>query len=57
MKIPVKSATLPVSQQLEQILLSRNPNQIAQTSGAYTALYGPVPQATAASPQVLNMVE
>src|SRR5215831_3594597 len=29
MKIPVNSATLPVSQQLEQILLSRNPNQIA----------------------------
>ena len=57
MKIPVNSATLPVSQHLEQILLSRNPNQIAQTSGAYTALYGLVPQTTAASPQVLNMVD
>ena len=57
MIIPVNSATLPVSQQLEQVLLSRNPNQIAQTSGAYTALYGPVPQSTAASPQVLNMVD
>jgi len=57
MKIPVNSATLPVSQQLEQVLLSRNPNQIGQTSGAYTALYGPVPQATAASPQVSNMVD
>ena len=57
MKIPVQSATLPASQQLEQLLLSRNPNQIAQTSGAYTALYGPVPQAGAASPQVLNMVD
>ena len=57
MKIPVNSATLPVSQQLEQVLLSRNPNQIAQTSGAYTALYGPVPQATTASPQVSNMVD
>ena len=57
MRIPVNSATLPVSQRLEQVLLSRNPNQIAQTSGAYTALYGPVPQSTAASPQVLNMVD
>ena len=57
MKIRVNSATLPASQQLEQILLSHNPNQIAQTSGAYTALYGPVPQATAAAPQVLNMVD
>ena len=33
MKIPVNSATLPVSQRLEQVLLSRNPNQIAQTAG------------------------
>ena len=57
MKIPVNSATLPVSQNLEQVLLSRNPSQIAQTSGAYTALYGPVPQATAASSQILNMVD
>lgn len=57
MSIPVNSATLPLSQQLEQVLLSRNANQISQTSGAYTALYGPVPQPTAASPQVLNMVD
>src|SRR5215469_8145030 len=31
-KLPVSSATLPASQQLEHVLLSRNPNQIAQTS-------------------------
>ena len=57
MRLPVSSATLPASQQLEQVLLSRNPNRIAQTSGAYTSLYGPVPAPTAASPQVLNMVD
>ena len=57
MHIPVNSATLPISQQLEQVLLSRNPNQIGQTSSAYTALYGPVPAPTGASPQVLNMVD
>lgn len=56
-RIPVKSATLPASQQLEQVLLSRHPNGITQTSGAYTALYGPVPAPTAASQQVLNMVD
>ncbi len=56
-RIPVSSATLPTSQQLEQVLLSRNPNGIAQTSGAYTALYGPVPTPTSASQQVLNMVD
>src|SRR5271165_6043266 len=57
MHIPVNSATLPTAQPLEQVLLSRNPNQIAQTAGAYTALYGPVPAPAAASPQVLNMVD
>ena len=57
MHLPVSSATLPASQQLEQVLLSRNPNQIAQASSAYSALYGPVPAATAASPEVLNIVD
>lgn len=57
MRLPVSSATLPASQRLEEVLLSRDPNQIAQTSGAYTALYGPVPAATEASPQVLNIVD
>ena len=57
MKLPVASATLPASQQLERVLLSRNPNQIAQASSAYTALYGPVPAPTEASSQVLNMVD
>ena len=40
-QIPVNSATLPNSQQLEANLLSRNPSQIGQTSSNYTALYGP----------------
>lgn len=57
MHLPASSATLPTAQQLEQVLLSRNPNQIAQTSGAYTALYGSVPPPTAASPQLLNIVD
>jgi len=57
MKLPVNSATLPASQQLERVLLSRNPNQIAQASGAYTALYGPVPAPTEASSPVLNLVD
>jgi hypothetical protein len=56
-RIPVSSATLPTSQQLEQVLLSRNPSRIAQVSGAYFALYGAVPPATAASPPILNIVD
>jgi hypothetical protein len=56
-QIRVNSATLPNSQQLEANLLSRNPNQIGQTSTTYTALYGQVPTATDASQQVRNMVD
>jgi hypothetical protein len=56
-QIPVNSATLPATQQLEQNLLSQNPNRIAQTSAQYTAVYGPVPDASAASPEVRDMVD
>ena len=57
LKLPVNSATLPASQQLERVLLSHNPNQVAQASRAYTALYGPDPAPTEASSQVRNMVD
>jgi len=57
MRVPVNSATLPATQQFEQNLLSRDPNQIAQTSAQYTAVYGAVPDATAASPQARDMVD
>jgi hypothetical protein len=38
-------------------LLSRNPSLIPQTSSNYTALYGPVPTTTDASPQVRDLVD
>jgi hypothetical protein len=57
LRVPVNSATLPATQQFEQNLLSRDPNQIAQTSAQYTAVYGAVPDATAASPQARDMVD
>ncbi len=57
MRVPVNSATLPATQQFEQSLLSRDPNQIAQTSAQYTAVYGAVPTATAASPQTRDMID
>ena len=56
-QIPVNSATLPGSQQLEQNLLSRNPNQIAQTTAAYNAVYGTVPSETDAPAQVRDLVD
>jgi hypothetical protein len=57
MRVPVNSATLPATQQFEQNLLSRDPNQIARTSAQYTAVYGAVPDVTAASPQVRDMTD
>jgi hypothetical protein len=56
-EIPVNSATLPATEQLEGNLLSQNPNEIAQTSAQYTAVYGPVPSASAASPEVRNEID
>ena len=57
MRVPVNSALLPATQQLEQNLLSRDPNQIAQTSAQYSAVYGAVPDATAASPQTRDLID
>jgi hypothetical protein len=56
-QIPVNSATLSAPQQLEQNLLSADSNQIGQTSANYTAVYGPVPAATAASQDVRNRID
>lgn len=57
MRIPVDSASLPATQQFEQSLLSRDPNQIAQTSPQYVMVYGGVPDATSASPQTRKIVD
>jgi hypothetical protein len=56
-QIPVNSATLPTTQQFELNLLSRDPNQIGQTGAQYRAVYGPVPAASAASPDVRNRID
>jgi hypothetical protein len=57
MRIPVNSATLPATQQFEQNLLSGDPNQIAQTGTQFAAVYGAIPDATAASPQTRDLVD
>jgi hypothetical protein len=54
---PVASATLPSTQQLENILLSRNANQIPNTTSSYMAVYGPVPAQPNAPPSVRNMID
>ena len=56
-RIPVASATLPSTQQLEAILLSRNAAQIPNTTSVYTAVYGLVPGQTNAPPSVRNTID
>jgi len=57
MRLPVNSATLPATQQFEQNLLSGDPHQIAQTTTQYVAVYGAVPDTTAASPETRDVVD
>lgn len=54
---PVSSATLPVSQQLEQSLLSRDPATLSQITSGYGNLYGTVMPSTDAPPAVRNLVD
>ena len=56
-RIPVNSATLPAPQQLEQNLLSADSGQIGQTSASYVAVYGAVPDSTAASQDERNRID
>lgn len=49
-RLPTNSATLPTPQQLEQALLSRNPQAVSQIGQNYTSVYGAV-MAPADAPQ------
>jgi len=52
--IPISSATLANPRQLESILLSRNPGQVANTGAGYAAVYGTVPIPANAPPAALK---
>jgi hypothetical protein len=56
-QLPVSSATLPTSQQLEKSLLSRNPGAVPEVTTNYAALYGSVMPATDASQPVRDLVD
>src|SRR5262245_43224061 len=56
-QIPVASATLPQPRQLEQTILSRDPNQITAVAADYTAVYSAIPAANDASPQVRDLID
>ena len=56
-QIPVNSATLGITQQLEQNLLSKDSAQIGQTGSYYAAVYGSVPGPTSAPVEVRNVID
>jgi hypothetical protein len=53
----ISSATLPQSQNLESILLSRNAGNLAAVSPQFQNVYGVVMAQNAASPQIRNMTD
>lgn len=56
-QLPINSATLPTPQQLEQAVLSHNPQAFGQIAQSYGALYGAVMPATAAPQPVRDLVD
>ena len=53
----ISSATLPQSQNLESILLSRNASNLSTVSPQFQNVYGVVMAQNAASPQIRNMTD
>lgn len=53
----VSSATLPQSQSLESVLLSRNASNVPSVSSQFQSVYGVVMAQNAASPEVRNMAD
>lgn len=56
-RLPVASATLPTPQQLEQALLSHDPQNAAQITKSYSAVYGAVMPASDAPQPVRDVVD
>lgn len=55
--LSLSSATLPVTQQLESSMLSRDPQVFTQLNTNYVAVYGPVMDASDASSPIRNLVD
>src|SRR5215470_10488065 len=53
----VASATLANPQQLESVILSRNPGSIGQVSGRFTTVYQTMPPPTDAPPAVRDLID
>ena len=57
LRLPTASATLPTAQQLEQTLLSHNPQAMGQVSQGYAKLYGTVMAPTGDPQPIRELVD
>jgi len=57
LNLHIATATLAPTQQLESILLSRNPGQIGNTTSGYGSVYGSVPLPQNAPPEVRDEID
>ena len=57
LNLNLSSATMPAPQQLEQQMLSGNPNNIGGFGSSYTQVYGTLPSQTAAPPNVRSTID
>ena len=56
-RLPIKSATLPAPQRLEQILLSRSAGQDRQLGTEYGSVYAQVPPPADAPPEMRDLID
>jgi hypothetical protein len=57
MQAQYASSQLPAPQQLEQLLVSTDPNSINQVGSAYQQVYGTLPANTQAPPEIRNNID
>ena len=53
----VRSATLPNPQQLEAVILSKDPSQIGSVAASFSAVYTPLPSVTEAHPVQRDLID
>lgn len=54
---PISSATLPMNQQFEGMILSKDPNQLSNISGMYQQIFGTLPTSTQANSDMVGPID
>ena len=54
---PISSATLPLNQQFEGMIFSKDPNQLVNISGMYQQVYGTLPTSSQANPDMVAAID